>query len=36
LSFFQRLFWRYFVHSTGLIGLNISETNFEMTSAYAF
>ena len=35
LSFFQRLFWRYFGYSTGLIGLNISEIDFDMTFAYA-
>ena len=36
LSFFQWLFGRYFDHSTGFIGLNMSETNFEMMSAHAF
>ena len=33
LSFFQRLFGRCFDHSTGFIGRNMSETNFEMMSA---
>lgn len=33
LSFFQRLFGRYFDHATGFIGRNMSETNFEMMSA---
>jgi IS5 family transposase len=36
LSFFQRLFWRYFDHSTGFIGLSMKQTNFEMMSARAF
>lgn len=36
LSFFQRLFWKYFDHSPGLIGLNMSQITFEMMSAYAF
>ena len=36
LSFFQRLFWQYFVHSTGLIGLNMDRRVFEMKSAYVF
>jgi IS5 family transposase len=30
LSFFQRLFWRFFDHSTGLIVPNVSHTNFGM------
>jgi IS5 family transposase len=33
LSFFRWLFGRYFDHSTGFIGRNMSETNFEMMSA---
>jgi IS5 family transposase len=36
LSFFQRLFGRYFDHSSGLIGLNMNEANFKMMPAYAF
>jgi IS5 family transposase len=36
LSFFQRLFWRYFDHSTGFIDPNMTETNFAMISAHAF
>jgi len=36
LSFFRWLFWRKIAHSTELIGINMSETNFEMLSAYAF
>jgi IS5 family transposase len=36
LSIFQRLFWRYFDHATGLIGLNTSETIFEMIPADTF
>jgi IS5 family transposase len=36
LSFFRWLFWRYFDHSTGLIGLNMGETNSEMKFAHAF
>lgn len=36
LSFFQRLFGRYFDHLTGLIGLNMSETNFDIKFTYAF
>jgi transposase, IS5 family len=36
LSFFRSLFWRNIDHSTGFIGLNMSETNFEMMSAQAF
>ena len=35
LSFFQRLFWRYFDHSTGFIGLSMSEDHFKMTPAHA-
>jgi IS5 family transposase len=33
LSFFQRLLGKYFDHSTGFIGRNMSEINFEMMSA---
>jgi IS5 family transposase len=33
LSFFQRLFGRYFDHSTGFICRNMRETNFDMMSA---
>jgi IS5 family transposase len=36
LSFFQWLFSEAFDHEAGFIGLNISETNFEMKSAHAF
>jgi IS5 family transposase len=36
LSFFQRLFGRYFDHLTGFIGLNMSETNFDIKFTYAF
>ena len=36
LSFFRRLFWIKIAHSTELIDLNMSETNFEMLSAHAF
>jgi len=36
LSFFQRLFGRYFDHSTGFIGTSMSEINFEMISVRAF
>jgi len=36
LSFFRWLFWKYFDHSVGLIGLNMGEANFEMMSAHAF
>jgi len=35
LSFFQRLFWRYFDQSTGFIGLNMSEGHLKMTPARA-
>jgi IS5 family transposase len=34
LPFFQRLFWRYFDHSTGFIGSTMSETNFRTMAAY--
>jgi IS5 family transposase len=36
LPFSQWLFWRYFDHSTGFIGSNMSRTKFEMTPAHAF
>jgi len=36
LSFFLRLFGRYFDHSNEFIGLNMNEANFKMTIVYAF
>ncbi|MDO9558996.1 MAG: IS5 family transposase [Syntrophales bacterium] len=36
LPFFQRLFGRYFDHSTGFIGSTMSEMNFGMISVHAF
>jgi len=36
LPFFQRLFWRYFDHSTGFIGSTMSNTNFGMMPVHAF
>ena len=36
LSFFQRLLGRYFDHSTGFIGLNMSGTNLERLAVHAF
>jgi IS5 family transposase len=35
LPFFQRLFWKYFVHSTTFIGSTMSETNLRTMAAYA-
>jgi IS5 family transposase len=36
LSFFQRLFGKYFYHSNGLMVLTMNEINFDMKFAYAF
>lgn len=36
LSFFQRLFGKYFDHSNGFMVLIMNETNFDMKFAYAF
>lgn len=36
LHFFQRLFWRYFDHSTVFIGSDMNSTNFGMIPAHAF
>jgi IS5 family transposase len=36
LSFFQRLFGRYFDHLTRFISLNMSETNLDIKFSYAF
>lgn len=36
LPFFQRLFWRYFNHSTGFIGSMMSKTSFRKMAVYTF
>ena len=36
LPFFQKLFWRYFDHSTGFIGSTMSNTSFGMVPVQTF